>query len=207
MKGLILKDLYTLRKQVKMMILIIVFYSFYAVMMKSTSFLGAMVALLCAMQPISTLSYDEYCKWDRYALSMPVSRKNIVLGKYLLGVILCLGGLVIVTPISIVIAQYTGEMKIIESLIMILAYAGIAIVFLSVVLPIIFKFGVEKGRMLMMLTIFIPMMLGFFASKLGLQLPSAQTLRVLAYASPFAVIIIFLISIRISIGIFVKKEF
>ena len=37
--------------------------------------LGSVAMLLLAMLPISALGYDERCKWERYALSMPLQKK------------------------------------------------------------------------------------------------------------------------------------
>ena len=43
---------------------------------------------MMVMLVITSLAYDERSRWDRYALTMPVSRKEMVLSKYLLGLIL-----------------------------------------------------------------------------------------------------------------------
>ena len=42
--------------------------------------------LLCGMIPVTLLAYDERSHWDQYALTLPVSRKEIVTGKYLIGI-------------------------------------------------------------------------------------------------------------------------
>lgn len=207
MKGLILKDIYALRKQGKILLLLLVFYFFYSIMTKNVSMLSAMVAMLCAITPITTLSYDELCKWDRYALSMPVSRKMIVLSKYIFGMLLVLIGMIIVAPISAGIVTYTGEMNIKTALLILLAISGIGIVFFSLIMPLLFKFGVEKGRMLMFLIFFIPMAGVYVVKTLKLQIPSTQTLSLLARLSPFFVLAIFVVSVLLSIRIYEKKEF
>ena len=40
--------------------------------------------LFTIMIPMVAMSYDDKSKWDRYALTMPVSRRDMVLSKYLL---------------------------------------------------------------------------------------------------------------------------
>lgn len=207
MKGLILKDIYALRKQGKVLLLLLVFYLFYSIMTKNVSMLSAMVAMISAITPITTLSYDEMCKWDRYALSMPVSRKMIVLSKYIFGILLVLLGMIIVAPISAGIVTYTGEMGIKTALLILLAISGIGIVFFSFIMPLLFKFGVEKGRMLMFLIFFIPMAGVYVIKTLKLQIPNVQTLKLLAALSPLFVLVILAVSVLISIRIYVKKEF
>lgn len=40
--------------------------------------------LFSVMIPMSAIAYDDKAKWDRYALTMPVSRRDLVISKYLL---------------------------------------------------------------------------------------------------------------------------
>ncbi len=207
MKGLLLKDLFTLRKQGKVYLLLIVFYLFYSIVTKNVSMMSAMIAMLCAIAPITTLAYDENCKWDRYALSMPISKKMMVLSKYVFGLLLILISMVIVAPLSMVVVTYTGEMAFKPAFIILLMVNAIAVLFISVLLPLLFKFGVEKGRLLMFVIFFIPMAFVYIYKKTNLGLPSKETLTSLGYLSPLLLLIIFLISIAISIRIYEKKEF
>jgi ABC-2 type transport system permease protein len=211
MKGLIIKDLIALKKQVKIFLILAAFYIVFSIVTKNTGMFGAMVILLCVMMPITTMSFDEHYKWDRYALSLPISRKTLVISKYVLGILLDLAAIVIVAPTSIVIGSVVGEMEINESLVASLAIGGVALLFLSIILPIIFKFGVEKGRMLMMTIFFVPAILVMLISSLGIALPNKLMLEKLTIYLPFVlpvmVIGVLLISIYISIGIYTRKEF
>lgn len=211
MKGLIIKDLIALKKQVKIFLILAAFYIVFSIVTKNTGMFGAMVILLCVMMPITTMSFDEHYKWDRYALSLPISRKTVVISKYVLGILLDLAAIVIVAPTSIVIGSVVGKMEINESLVASLAIGGVALLFLSIILPIIFKFGVEKGRMLMMTIFFVPAILVMLISSLGIALPNKLMLEKLTIYLPFVlpvmVIGVLLISIYISIGIYTRKEF
>ncbi|MDF2540671.1 MAG: hypothetical protein K0S47_389 [Herbinix sp.] len=207
MKGLLLKDALTLKKQGKIILIMVVFYTIYSASTKNISMLGAMVTLLCAMMPITTLSYDEFCQWDKYALSMPVSRNDIVLSKYIFGVILDLLGVAVVTVISLVIVLVTKTIDVKETLITTVAIGGVALVFLSIILPLLFKLGVEKGRLMLMVVVFVPTMLAMIAPNLNLPMPSEQMIKYAIYASPIVVILILLLSMQISIRIYNKKEF
>ncbi len=207
MKGLLLKDLFALRKQGKIVLLLVLFYLFYSILSKNVSMLSAMITMLCAFLPITTMSYDEMCKWDRYALSMPISRKTVVYSKYLFGVLLILACILTLTPISAFIVNYTGEMNTWSAFRMILAMGGIAAVFLALIMPLLFKFGVEKARLLMFLLIFIPVAAGYGITKLGIKMPDKNILDLLTYLSPLFVLVIVCISIAISVKIYTRKEF
>lgn len=206
MKGLMIKDFFVIRKQAKVLVGLLIFYLVYATATKAVSML-AMITLLCVMMPITTMAYDEKNKWDKYVLSMPVSRRTLVLSKYFFGIMLDLTGIVLVALISMIMVFFSDEMIITEVLLMSVTFGAIGLVFLAIMLPILFKFGVEKGRLLMMLVIFTPVILGMLLPKLGIAPPSEQTLKLLAYAAPVIIFFVVLISIKISIAIYNKKEF
>lgn len=142
MKGLLLKDWYALRGQAGRLFFLI---ALYIVIGEFSAGIGSIGILLCAMLPTSCLAYDERAKWDRYALSMPLSVKDLVVSKYLLGYLMLGAGaalklLVIVLPI--------GNGSDFVSFVLTIAAA---LLYLALQLPILFKFGTESGRIWMMI--------------------------------------------------------
>jgi ABC-type transport system involved in multi-copper enzyme maturation permease subunit len=206
MKGLLLKDIISLRKQGLVILAMAGFYTLFSIFAKDTGMLGAMVALIGAMLPITTMSYDELSKWDRYALSMPIQRKSVVISKYLLGVMMNLASSVMVIIINFVLMLFV-DIKIGDMLIAAYAACMITILLIVFILPILFKFGVEKGRILMLAVVAVPFMIALLLSRLGVQMPDESFLKMLAYAAPLIVACVLLISLNISIGIYSKKEF
>jgi hypothetical protein len=147
MKGLILKDTYVILKQMKYLLLIIVLFT---IMLGYT--FGTFLLLYCAMLPITTIGYDERAKWDKYAATMPYSRKDIVLSKYILGLI-CIGAAFVLVIIgSLGFGLFTGvdftAASIGELMVMITTILFKTLIFMALNMPIIFKWGVEKGRMI-----------------------------------------------------------
>ncbi|MPW24413.1 ABC-2 transporter permease [Alkalibaculum sp. M08DMB] len=207
MKGLLIKDLLAMKKQGKTIIALLFFYIIYAVTFKNVSMLGMVIVLICAMMPITTLSYDEKCKWDSFALSTTVSRKTLVLSKYIFSIILILCAIVIVALLSSLMVFFSKELEIVDALLMSAGLGGIALVFLTLTLPLLFKFGVEKGRMLMLATFLIPSMIIMLFSNFGFSLPDEQVLRHMSYVSPIIIFFLIFISIKVSIKIVHKKEF
>ena len=86
MKGLLIKDLYLVKGYGTSIILISALFIAIGIMNGSYAFL-MLTALYSAMISINTMSYDERGHWDTYADSLPVSRTQVVLSKYILSFI------------------------------------------------------------------------------------------------------------------------
>lgn len=142
MKGLLLKDWYVLWGGAKRLIFLI---ALYIVIGEFSAGIGSVGVLLCAMLPTSCMAYDERSKWDRYALSMPVSVRDLVVSKYLLGYLALVAGAVLKLLIMLLPFGEGGDFA---SLMLLLAAA---LLYMAVQLPILFRCGVESGRIWMML--------------------------------------------------------
>jgi ABC-type transport system involved in multi-copper enzyme maturation permease subunit len=205
--GLILKDLIVLKKQGRVALFLVLFYTAFSLTTQNISMLGSMVAMICTMLPITSMSYDERSKWDKYALSLPIQRKTVVISKYVLGVTLNLAAALLVALLNLILLRFIQDADPGEMMLITLATCMAMILLLSVLLPIMFKFGVEKGRLIMFAVIFAPFMAAMLLSRLNIPMPDERMLKMFAYASPVIVICILLISVNISIGIYSKKEF
>lgn len=203
MMGLILKDLYNLKKQSKFYFILLVFYFLIGMANNSISMFGTMLCVLAAMLPVTAMAYDEKNNWDRYALTMPLSRKDMVLSRYILGLIFSF----IAFMISIASSFFLIKDSFVESITMNLGTLSFVWILMSIILPIIFKFGIEKGRILLMMILFAPSMIVLFLSNYGIQLPDEETIKPYLYYLPIVIIIIFILSLFISISIYNKKEF
>lgn len=160
MKGLLLKDIFELWAQAKMLLFLTVLYLALPLVNESSQMLGNVAMLLLAMLPASALGYDERCKWERYALSMPVSKKDLHTSKFLLGTIAILAGVII----QGVPALLLGRSEVLATLPIM---AGAAFLYMCVSLPLLFKFGLEKGRLyFLLLTVLfmvgVSLLLGYF---------------------------------------------
>ena len=211
MKGLLLKDFCILKKQMKLMVVFVIFYAIWAVAAKMPTMMGTMVILLSIMMPISSMSYDEAGQWYRYAFSLPIPRRTLVLSKYVLGFLVSLGGLVVSAIGNIIILALTNGENALESWLTIIGFLELGVIFFSIIIPILFKYGVEKGRLFIVVIAVIPSLLvallGSTLKTSGTLMPSAELLQAILYSSPLFTLAIFLISFRISVGICRKKEY
>lgn len=207
MKGLLIKDLLTIRNQLKVVGLLIVFYIVYSLAMQDTSMLGAMIVLLAVMMPITAMAYDEKSGWGRYESALPVSKKTVVLSKYVFGfILLALGSLI--SGLSIVLlSTFAQFVEITDALWLLATFAAVGTIFMSLIFPILFRYGVEKGRMLMLLVIFAPTMLIMLLSRMQIPMPDLEMLMSFAYMVPIALLVLLGGSIALSIRIYERKEF
>ena len=193
------------------MVVFVIFYAIWAVAAKMPTMMGTMVILLSIMMPISSMSYDEAGQWYRYAFSLPIPRRTLVLSKYVLGFLVSLGGLVVSAIGNIIILALTNGENALESWLTIIGFLELGVIFLSIIIPILFKYGVEKGRLLIVVIAVIPSLLvallGSTLKTSGTLMPSAEPLQAILYSSPLFTLAIFLISFRISVGICRKKEY
>ena len=195
----------------KLMVVFVIFYAIWAVAAKMPTMMGTMVILLSIMMPISSMSYDEAGQWYRYAFSLPIPRRTLVLSKYVLGFLVSLGGLVVSAIGNIIILALTNGENALESWLAIIGFLELGVIFLSIIIPILFKYGVEKGRLFIVVIAVIPSLLvallGSTLKTSGTLMPSAELLQAILYSSPLFTLAIFLISFRISVGICRKKEY
>ncbi|MEL7656992.1 MAG: ABC-2 transporter permease, partial [Bacillota bacterium] len=95
MIGLILKDFYTIRQYSKTMLFMLVFFALISAGLDNpAAFFEGFIIIMSTMMSIYSFSYDNLAKWDRYGLSLPVTRKEVVASKYILSLLLCLIGAV-----------------------------------------------------------------------------------------------------------------
>lgn len=147
MKGLLLKDLYMMKRYMRSYLLMMVLFMAIAAMDPGNMFFVYYPCILSGMVPTSLLGYDERSKWDMFAGTLPCTRAQIVSVKYLLGVILQLLVLALtaiaqgVTMLRSGSWDWAGYLILLEMLVMLGCVSS------SVTLPFMFKFGVEKGRM------------------------------------------------------------
>ena len=145
MIGLILKDLFTLTRQALMYIVFIAVFS----LMPGYNMASFAVIMAC-MMPMTALAYDERSHWDRLAASMPYTTAQLVLSKYLMGLILMLCSValgIIALPLQRLV---NPDVSLPELLSVSLGALGAGMLIQGVLLPVMFRFGTEKARLFML---------------------------------------------------------
>lgn len=209
MLGLIKKDLLIVKTNLKT--LLIILFVFLFMTFNGNFDLIFILPFMLIMAFVSTFSYDDFNNFNAYAVSLPSGRKNIVKSKYissiLLIVISCLIGLVLSLTIMFINNKVDIE-ELISSLIGCLLAIAIII---SIMYPLIFKYGSEKGRIVLFISIFL---ITVIASLSAQYIEVKQIENIFKLIENYAYIIIpiftisiLLISYLISKKIYLNKEF
>lgn len=156
MKGLLLKDFYMIRKYCRGILLIMLMFMTIEIVSGNSApdFVFMIYPLIIiGMIPVTLISYDERERWNIYSSVLPYSKKEIVLSKYLTGLLITVPTAVLYCAVYSVKMIINGEFltEVIVSMIIMMLFAGI--LFPSFVLPFIFKLGAEKGRIVYLITI------------------------------------------------------
>lgn len=209
MIGLLLKDFYTMRQYLRTQLVLLLFLSVVSTGLDNpATFLTGFTIILSVMLTISSFSYDDLAKWNRYALSLPVSRREIVGGKYLLSVVLCFIGAILSFFISRIILRFNpvDGFGLKEHLTATGAIICAAVFFISLLLPLTFKFGVEKSRFVMIAVFAAPTAGVLALSKIGVPMPAESSLMACVKLMPLLIIFLYSFSYWFSVKIFSGKE-
>ncbi|MEO1816549.1 MAG: ABC-2 transporter permease [Acetobacterium sp.] len=206
MKGLILKDLLNLKSTFKMLgVMIFVFAVIY--IPQGNGFVFGMIILMFAMMVVTTISYDDLAKWDAYALTMPVTRKEMVLSKYLVMALLNTLGVVLALIVGAVGSVIMGQSFSTEVLVTIGVLYLIAFSFGSLMVPLIYRFGTEKARIMMFLCALIPTGLILLFTQIKIPLPEATNPLIYLFLLLGFTVIMVSGSYLISLRVYSNKEF
>lgn len=194
MPALILKDMYVLTKQVKSFLIVAVVFAL-AFRENAVSFL----IFYAAMLPVSSMAYDDQSKWPQLALMLPYSIRDIVLSKYLLGWILTAGLTLLSMLLLFIDTDYLGM-----NLIVFCA----AQCFMAFILPLVFWFGTEKGRMLMIALLAglfgVVSTIGYISVVYGMVLPTDNEI-VLLICALIGVAVLNALSIMFSVRLYKRR--
>jgi len=153
MLGLIKKDFLLIKANLKSIVIIFIVYLMLA--FQGTFDVTFIVPLIGIMMFISTFSYDDFNNFNAYAVSLPSGRKNIVKSKYIASILLIITSSLIGLVLSLTIMLINNKVDI-ESIMssLIGCLLGIIII-ISIMYPLIFKYGSEKGRIVLFISIFL----------------------------------------------------
>lgn len=207
-----MKDILNLKNYVKQLCIILIFFTVNSIVLKNPEFAGSMCIFLCSMIVVTSISYDEYTNWNKYALTMNISRQDIVLSKYILLIMSSLLGFILGFISLLVLRAISNQnIDIHEIMILNITFLSVAVLLYSIIIPIIFKLGMEKARIIMVAVFFIPSIIGYFSieflNKMNIPMPNLETLIDKFYILPILAIIVVFISFKSSLSIFNKKEF
>ena len=202
MKGIVVKDLLTLKSSMKTVVLIVVLFGVMGAK-SGSAYMSTFASVYAAILPMTCMAFDERSRFNRYAVIMPVNLRDIVLSKYVVGLILAVAATVVATAMTALSGGSIGET--------VAASIAIPMVYHSILLPLMFKFGVEKSRIIILAGVVVPAVGISFLEESGRlngvinALDSVQVSSALAYAA-MVLIVIYTASVLISLAVCKNKE-
>lgn len=218
MIGLLKKDFFILwHAYRKNLALVLVLYTCMALALNAT-FMIFFFAWVSGFYIMGGLSIDNYSKWDLYAASLPVSKRQIVGAKFVLIAIALLISFAISTLLCGLLTLLHGE-PFFENVLSAFAVCFVCLAYFGVSLALSYKFGVEKARTAVLLVVAVLFGCGVVLAKLDLPVsvalpPLLQTLFLDDWAlfgwgviMPVGCTVVYIICWLIATRIYSRKEF
>jgi len=222
-KSLFLKDVYLFKNYKKTYIFTTFVFAiilFSRAVYGDVTYIGTLLFMLVfGTNSISTFSYDEMAKTERYLIGLTITRKEMVRAKYLFAIFVSLVATIVGMIVSFLATIIMfGKIPNLYFYFLFVLYAYLAISFLITTdVPCIYKWGTEKGRMQ---AIIIPIILTMILMLIGMIIYAVlkyyaifdrqavlKFLHNFAYPIPIILIIImYYISYKISLRVFIKKD-
>ncbi len=210
MKGLLRKDLYMMKNTFGTLVAFMLVYAVIGYFGTNASMLSAVLAIIIMMLPANSISYDEFYHWDRYVLTMPVSRRMVVRSKYVLCLLLVVFAMLIGILFCLLLGESWADALLANSFV-----ALLALLMTMLSLPAMLKWGAQKGRMIMVLLCgvaggliaIVSISISYGGMTMGGIRDSALTGGVLLAALGVVTMIAAAISYRISCRLYEKKGF
>lgn len=95
---------------------------------------------------MSSFSYDEYNNFNAYVCTLPNGRENVVKAKYILTIMLT----IFISIIAFFITLLTTKLDIKEILSSLTGSIFALTIVVSILYPLLFKYGSEKGRIILL---------------------------------------------------------
>lgn len=215
MRGLLVKDFYLTKDVNKSFVLILILAMFVGVIGNSTDFVMGFVSIIGVIFGINTISYDDFNHSTTFLMTLPCTRKQYAIEKYIFsilsGIIALCVGMVICFGISMIKGEPLSEELVIE----IGTAIALQVFLLSIIIPVTLKFGADKGK-IFIIAIFIIVAggVGIAMNLIGKDLNYIDTLienfmnipHLWVYAL-ITIIITVIISLLVSIKVMEKKQF
>ena len=206
MTALLRKDIYVADKQARLMVVLALIFC----LIPNMGVFSTTYALITAFTiPINSITYDERGKWDKLAAMLPYKVSELVGSKYLLCVVYT-GLAFVIVALGMAVQGLIVTKEGIDwtdlwetELLLIVAMVFI----MNLALPVLFRFGTERGRMLMILTPGVILGVGWGLVKFArvLHIPGLP-LPLIAAAGVAGAVVLTVVSVRLSIRFYRNRR-
>lgn len=211
MLGFIKKDLFTAKSNLKFLVLLMILYGFIGI--SGGMDISYIVAFVSMSVMTTTFSYDSYNNFNAYSTSFPNGRINAVKSKYIATILMILVLSIVTFAVSLLILCVKHAEINFMSFATSIVTIAVTLIILAIIYPIIFKFGIEKARIAMFAVVFG--VVALFLLLIKILNSTNSSLVEYIFSNPYILILLSIViviatvylSYRISLKIYMKKEF
>lgn len=211
MNGLLKKEFFVLRKQLRTWTMLFVLYAAIAVTgVWGPYILTTLVTVMTLMTPLSAFGYDQSTGWETFVATLPGGREKAVGARYLFCLLVDLAAAALALGLTLLLGLLGfADVALDEAAVSTLSCAAVALLMIAVALPLCYKLGVEKARV-----VYMAVFLAAFGGGLALvnllsgriALPAWLGYALLVAVVPVLAVVMYL-SYRTSVSILRKKEY
>lgn len=220
--GLLKKDIYNLSSYKTSLIIILVLVPIFCISISDIQFIIPALTMMLGMIAISTFSYDDMSKANKYINAMPSTKKDVVREKYILAIMgIFLGGIA-GTIVTIIVGKIINIVN--SSSNVVLNYQEIitnAITWMiglyivqSIQIPLIYKYGSEKSRIVMIMLmilaggviVFVQPLISAIYNMINIKIPQNLYTIIIGIGLVLLAIVMYIISFKISYKTYENKE-
>ena len=218
MKAMLYADWMNFRQSIRSILLVMLVFASSAFVWSGPMFFNFIVVFLSIMVPTTLFAADQAYGWNRLSLSLPILRRDVVGSKFVMGAVINLALLMIGLVMTVIYTAYDPAADMAENIAGLLACEAMAFLMMGVLMAVSFKFGIEKGRYIIMACVWVPV-LGIFLleqmpwfeetlNAVGSWLGTVSETQVsLMIAGALAVsLVVYVLCCFISVRIYQKKE-
>lgn len=160
MLGYIKKDFLILKKDSVFYIILILLFSMFKTL--PSNFLSS---LYCVIMTFNVFTYEEKNSTAGYLCALPNGRKNMVVSKYLLFILISIFLTIISTTVPLIVNVVNGE-EVLYNNIFNFIFISVPMIVMSIVLPLIYLFGANRARIFLFVIFFGSSFLIGYVSKI-----------------------------------------
>ena len=205
MKGLLKKDFYMIIKNCRVVIIAIAMFLVIGTVSETPYFL-MFSAIMAGVISFTLISYDENYGWNIYADVLPVTRKEQVSAKYLITLIFVAGSMFIAGLVLLIKGIINNNFSLEGFMVLITVFLLLGFMSPALLLPAIYKFGLQKGRIVYYLLIGCISAIAFTGLQEGDPIQKLSFLFKYEWIFIPAPMILFAVSWFISMAVYNKKE-
>lgn len=166
MKSLILNDLYNISTIIKQLLFAVVILSITLLSSMGAGVYIIFCTCLCGVMIINLFAMDEKANWLKYALIMPITKSEYVYAKYIMAMLFIFSGMFLSVLFSAIsgIAGLAKGMEAKDLVLYMFFGIGVGILFISLYIPVMVRYGTEKARFIMIGILMLPSIIGVVLS-------------------------------------------